>query len=168
MKIGRWLYEYRQAHKLSMQDVADKCGFSKTYVYMLEKGINNRTGKAISPTVQNMTKLAEMANMTLDELIVILDEDQTVILKWEDPKEEEKPLTAKELMQTLCQGDKEALAIVERLTLTEDGRLQITGADLASQAVLDHQVKGLISALKNAKLAEDGLLHFEFTPDRKE
>lgn len=167
MKIGRWLYEYRQEHKLSMQDVADKCGFSKTYVYMLEKGINNRTGKAISPTVQNMTKLAEMANMTLDELIVILDEDQTVILKWEDHKEEEKPLTAKELMQALCKGDKEALAIVERLKLTQDGDLQITGADLASQAVLDHQIKGLISALKNATITDDGMAAFEFSPKKE-
>ena len=40
MKLGEWLTMYRTRNNLSMQNMADACGFSKAYVGMLEKGIN--------------------------------------------------------------------------------------------------------------------------------
>lgn len=168
MKLSEWLINYRREHKLSMQDVADKCGFSKTYVYMLEKGINNKTGKAISPTIQTLTKIAEMSGMTVDELIVILDDDQPVVVNEQTPPDkEEKPLTAREFMRIICKGDKEALAIVERLKLTQDGDLEITGADMLSSALLNLQIQNVVAALKKANITDDGMAAFEVTP-RKE
>ena len=153
MELYKNIKARRKELGLSQDDLAARLGYkSKTSISKIEKGYNDIPQSKI-------VEFAKALNTTPGKLMGINEKNVAA---------ESKPLSAKELMQTLCQGDKEALAIVERLTLTEDGRLQITGADLASQAVLDHQVKGLISALKNAKLAEDGLLHFEFTPDRKE
>ena len=54
---------------MTMQDLADACGLSKAYVARLEKGINPKTGKPVSPTVQ-----------TLDSLPKCLDGDQPVTL----------------------------------------------------------------------------------------
>ena len=151
MTPGEYIRWRRKELNLTIDQIAEKLGVNNGTVSRWESG-----------AIDNMRrdKIAKLAE--------ILQISPLKLLDMEPPKKESPPLSAKELMQTLCQGDKEALAIVERLQLTDDGRLQITGADLASQAVLDHQVKGLISALKNAKLADDGKLHFEFSPDRKE
>lgn len=43
MKLGEWIKQYRAERKLSMQDFADMCGFSKAYIGQLEKGINPST-----------------------------------------------------------------------------------------------------------------------------
>ena len=51
MQIGKWLKSYRIQHKLTMQDMANLCGFSKFYVNMLEKGINPTINKPVSPTM---------------------------------------------------------------------------------------------------------------------
>ena len=39
-KLGEWIKRYRLKHGMSMQDMANVCGFSKAYISMLEKGIN--------------------------------------------------------------------------------------------------------------------------------
>lgn len=56
MTLGDWIKKYRAEHHLSMQDVANACGFSKAYIGQLEKGINPSTGKPISPTLQTFEK----------------------------------------------------------------------------------------------------------------
>ena len=43
MKAGEWLKLYREQHNLSMQALADLCGFSKEYINVLEKGVNPKT-----------------------------------------------------------------------------------------------------------------------------
>ena len=48
MTLGEWIKNYRDKHSLSMQEMADMCGFSKAYIGQLEKGINPSTGKPIS------------------------------------------------------------------------------------------------------------------------
>ena len=53
MKLGEWIRNYRTQHGLSMQKMADLCGFSKAYVGVLEQGINPTNNKPISPTIQS-------------------------------------------------------------------------------------------------------------------
>lgn len=80
MKLGNWLKMYRTKHNMTMQDLADACGFSKAYIGMLEKGINPTTGKPVSPTVQTLDKIAHGTGQDLDSLLKCLDGDQPVTL----------------------------------------------------------------------------------------
>ena len=78
MKIGEWLKLYRQKHNLSMQELANACGFSKAYIGMLEKGINPTTNKPVSPTLQALDKIAYGTGYDIDTLFKMLDSDQPV------------------------------------------------------------------------------------------
>ena len=55
MQLGEWIKAYRKEQGLSMQNFADLCGFSKAYVGQLEKGINPKTKRQMSPTMQLYT-----------------------------------------------------------------------------------------------------------------
>lgn len=81
MKIGEWLKAYREQHGLSMRAMADLCGFSKAYINILEKGVNPKTGKPISPTMQAFEKIARATKTDIDTLFKILDSDQPVTLQ---------------------------------------------------------------------------------------
>lgn len=78
MKVGEWLKLYREQHNLSMQALADLCGFSKAYINVLEKGVNPKTGKPISPTMQTFEKIACGTKTDVDTLLKILDSDQPI------------------------------------------------------------------------------------------
>lgn len=93
MKLGEWLKKYRAENNMSMQELADKCGFSKAYVSLLEKGVNPRTKKPFSPTIQTFEKIAKATGQDVDSLIKILDGTQpvtinakAVMLNYEDTK----------------------------------------------------------------------------------
>lgn len=61
MKLGEWIKQYRAERKLSMQDFADMCGFSKAYIGQLEKGINPSTGNLFPlrfrPSIKSLSLL---------------------------------------------------------------------------------------------------------------
>ena len=94
MKLGEWLKRYRIAHKMSMQEMADICGFSKAYVSLLEKGINPTTNKPFSPTIQTFEKIARATGQDVDSLLKILDDEQLITIKPSSSSfsEEEKKL----------------------------------------------------------------------------
>ena len=81
MKLGEWLKEYRKEHGLSMQNLADSCGFSKAYIGMLEKGVNPTTNKPVSPTMQTFEKIAKATGQDVDTLLKILDDEQLITIK---------------------------------------------------------------------------------------
>lgn len=74
MKLGEWIAIYRARNNLTMQNMADACGFSKAYI-MLEKEINPTTGKPVSSTIQTFEKIARATGQDLDSLLKILDGD---------------------------------------------------------------------------------------------
>lgn len=80
MKLGEWLKMYRTRHNMTMQELANVCGFSKAYIGMLEKGINPTTGKPVSPTIQTLDKIARGTGQDIDSLLKCLDGDQPVII----------------------------------------------------------------------------------------
>lgn len=80
MKLGEFLTMYRERNGLTMQLLADACGFSKAYLSMLEKGVNPQTGKPYSPTMQTFEKIAKGTGMDIDSLFKILDDDQPITL----------------------------------------------------------------------------------------
>ena len=80
MTLGEWLKNYRQEHGLSIQNMADRCGFSKAYGSILERGINPTTNKPISPTMQTIEKIARATGQDVDSLLKALDGTQPITL----------------------------------------------------------------------------------------
>ena len=80
MKIGDWVKQYRTEHGLSMQAFGDMCNLSRAYISILEKGINPTTKKPFSPTIQTIKKIAEVTGVSFDDLLHLLDKDQSIIV----------------------------------------------------------------------------------------
>lgn len=80
MKLPEWIKLYRKEHGLSMQALADMCGFSKAYIGILEKGINPTTKKPISPTMQTLQKIADGIGVDINDFIKLLDADQPITI----------------------------------------------------------------------------------------
>lgn len=78
MKLGDFIYNYRQTNKLSMDDFAKRSGISKAYISLLEKGYHPRNDKPIIPSVETIKKAASAMNMSFDELFSSIDQDISV------------------------------------------------------------------------------------------
>ena len=73
MKLGQIIKKYRVSHDMSMDDFAKVSGISKTYISMLENGINKKNGKEIVPTVEYIRKAAKGMFMQFDDLFAMVD-----------------------------------------------------------------------------------------------
>lgn len=80
MKIGSVIKEYRITHDLSMQEFADKCGLSKGYISMLEKGTHPQNNKEIIPSIDTVQKVATAMGISIDALLSMVDGDQNINL----------------------------------------------------------------------------------------
>lgn len=80
MFLGEFLKAYREKHNMSMQELANLAGISKSYISLLEKVYNPKTNQPYQPTIEKMHRIAIALGMELDELLKILDEDQPVIV----------------------------------------------------------------------------------------
>lgn len=80
MFLGDVIKKYRNLHQMSLRSFASKCGLSYTYISMLEKNKDYRTGKPIAPTLESVKAIANGMGMSLDDLLKILDEEQTFTL----------------------------------------------------------------------------------------
>ena len=78
MTLGEYVKNYRKEHGLSMQAFGDRCGLSRAYISILEKGINPTTGKNFAPTVDTLNRIAEAIGVTIDGLLPLLDDNQTI------------------------------------------------------------------------------------------
>ena len=80
MILGDIIKEYREKNNLSQRDFAKKCGLSYTYISALEKNLDYRSGKPISPTLETIRSVANGVNMSIDDLLKILDDEQELII----------------------------------------------------------------------------------------
>ena len=80
MNIKDYVYNYRKEHGLSMEAFGKKCGLSRAYISILEKGINPTTGKAFIPTIDTLKRIADSTGADLDSLLKMLDDDQVVVV----------------------------------------------------------------------------------------
>ena len=74
MKLGDLIAEYRVSHDLSQRQFADRCGLSNGYISMLERGVNPKTQKPITPTIPQLKKLADGMAMTISEILEKVDD----------------------------------------------------------------------------------------------
>lgn len=80
MTIGELVNKYRTEHELPMQEFANRCNLSKSYISMLEKSVNPRNNKPIIPTIETYNKIARGMNMELDNLLKMLDSTEQIDL----------------------------------------------------------------------------------------
>lgn len=57
-KLGEFLKQYRESHKLSLREFGTMCGLSHTHIDSIEKGIDFRTGKPVRVTNETIQQLA--------------------------------------------------------------------------------------------------------------
>lgn len=78
MKLGMIIHEYRKAHKFSMDAMATRSGLSKAYIAILENERNPISGKPSKPSLETIQKLAQAMDITTDELISKMDDDDLI------------------------------------------------------------------------------------------
>ena len=74
MKLGELVRKYRQDHSLTVREFAVKSGVSHGYIAMLENGKNSKTGLPITPGLVTLKKIATGMNLTIDELMLTVDD----------------------------------------------------------------------------------------------
>lgn len=83
MKLGEYIKNSRKEKGLTMQDLADACGLSKSYISMLENSfIPSGRKNNIVPSVQALKKLSKGLNTDMDYLLSMLDPDQ--VITWDE------------------------------------------------------------------------------------
>lgn len=85
MKIGLYVKDYRERHKLSMQEFADKADLSKGYISMLEKGKHPQNDREIVPSIETVNKIAKAMNLSIDELLARIDGNQMIDISRDRP-----------------------------------------------------------------------------------
>lgn len=74
MKLGEIIKSYRAQSKLTMRELAERCGVSHSYIAMLESEKNSKTGEPITPSLITLKKIADGLGITLNELIIDADD----------------------------------------------------------------------------------------------
>ena len=66
LPLGRAIKAHRERLGLSQEKLADRCGFDRTYISMLERGKRN-------PSLMNLLRLAEGLETSVSELTEVYD-----------------------------------------------------------------------------------------------
>lgn len=83
MYIGEIIKRYRKEHDIPMSEFAKRSGLSKAYVGMLEKIYHPRNGNPISPSLSKVDAIARAMNITFDDLLLMLGDEQEVVINTE-------------------------------------------------------------------------------------
>lgn len=80
MYLGELIKEYRKKHDLSLQAFSDKANLSKAYINQLENNRNPKTGDPIVPSAETFFKVAAAMNISVDDLLTMVDENQPLVI----------------------------------------------------------------------------------------
>ena len=80
MKLSAIVTDYRRQAKISQREFSRRCGLSNSYISFIENENNPRTGKPITPTLEQYQKIAAGMGMSVHQLFEQLDEDSPVDL----------------------------------------------------------------------------------------
>lgn len=67
--IGEMIKKYRQEHGMSMEEFASRCGLSKAYISLIERGKNTRSDKPIVPSIDTVKAIADVLGVDLNVLL---------------------------------------------------------------------------------------------------
>lgn len=74
MKLGELIKAYRDDHDLSQRQFAIQCRLSNGYISMLEKNLNPKTGRPVTPTIPQLKKLADGMGVTMSTMLEQVDD----------------------------------------------------------------------------------------------
>lgn len=86
MILGDLIKKYREEKNISMREFSSLCGLSHTYISALEKKYDIRTGKLIAPTLESVKLIAKAMNISIDDLLKVLDDEQEFKVNEEQKK----------------------------------------------------------------------------------
>lgn len=84
MKLEEIIRQYRESERITMQEFANRCGLSKGYISMLEKGKHPQNQRRLAPSLETYQKLALAMNLSLDALLAMMDDDTLISLNFEN------------------------------------------------------------------------------------
>ena len=96
MSLEEILRQFRESEDLSMQEFADRCGLSKGYISMLEKGHHPQNSRPLVPSINTIRHLADGMNISVDALLSDMDADTIVSINNPAPNHDEYDLTYNE------------------------------------------------------------------------
>ena len=96
MRLEDIIRQYRDAQNLSMQEFADKCGLSKGYISMLEKGRHPQNNRQLVPSLNTIRALAAGMDLPVDSLLAAMDGDSVISVNDPEPVRDEFELTYNE------------------------------------------------------------------------
>lgn len=73
MTLGEIIKKYRTTHFMSMDKFSELSGISKSYIALLEKNQNPKTGKAISPSLKSIRQISDAMHIDFNTLFSMLD-----------------------------------------------------------------------------------------------
>lgn len=74
MTLGEFIKQYRDLHSLSQRQFAHQCHVSNGYISMLEKNMNPKTGRPLTPQISMLRNIAVGMGMTLSDLLTTVDD----------------------------------------------------------------------------------------------
>ncbi len=80
MKLGEIIKVFRKKNEMTMQEFANRAGLSKGYISMLEKSQHPQSHRRLVPSFETYLKVANAMSMSIDELVALLDDNETVRL----------------------------------------------------------------------------------------
>lgn len=79
-KLGPFIQEWRKERSMGLRDLAKLTGISHAYLHVLEAGVDPRTRRPVSPTLQSLQRLSTGMDVSL-EVIVSLALNQDISLQ---------------------------------------------------------------------------------------
>ena len=87
MKLSAIVHDYRTSHRMSMDAFGKKAGLSRAYICMIERGKHPQSSRDLIPSIETLDKLAAAMNISLDELVSMLDSDTDINISPSVPDE---------------------------------------------------------------------------------
>ena len=104
MNLGEIIKKYREENNVSQDIIAERSGYSKSYISILERNINPKNGEPPIPSIKAIKSLAKAIGSDFPTVFNLLDDgikvsiEESIPMDWdeESTKQEKKGLTPKE------------------------------------------------------------------------
>lgn len=128
-KLGEFLRKERKKKNMSLRDFSEYLGISHTYLNKLENGIDPRTSKPVSPTIETLKQISNAMNISLDTLLQIsgyipkknnYDSDSSIPEYFETPQDAIKFILEQPMIANFGGYDLELMEDDEIMDMAED------------------------------------------------
>ncbi len=137
--INTLISDRRKELKMTVEELANAVGVNKGTVSRWESG--------------------EIDNMRRDKITLLakaLQLSPLTIMGVEDRRETAPPTTGRDILKALCKDSPQALALIDKMQVTDTGDVTISGVDFTSAEIIGHALRGVLVALTRARKTDDG------------